>query len=206
MIIFARKLSAFVNPSKRNILLVDNQDSFTFNLVQLFRELNCQVTVSSISEECLYLLPQFNRIVFSPGPGLPVDFPVMTEILKRINEHSKILGICLGHQAIAEFFGAKLFRQECVQHGQKKQIIKSRNFPHSCLVNLPDKFIAGLYHSWAVLPASVPDALGISCISEDGIVMGIVHRTLAIEGLQFHPESYMSELGSMIIKNWLHDE
>ena len=133
-----------------NILLIDNRDSFTYNLVQAFEELACFVEVSTDFDRSLQLLSKYRRIVFSPGPGLPDDFPLMFEILRQMDKQTKVLGICLGHQAIARFFGARLFKQSFVQHGQRKRIHNVSENSSSVLSVMPAYFEAGLYHSWAV--------------------------------------------------------
>jgi anthranilate synthase/aminodeoxychorismate synthase-like glutamine amidotransferase len=189
--------------AKRNILLIDNHDSFTYNLVQVFEELGCSVEVGSNPKQITSGLDQFDKIVFSPGPGLPEDFPIMFDILRLANKKTRILGICLGHQAICQFFGGHLFNQGKVQHGQKKRIDNICKDPHSALFNMPPAFFAGLYHSWAIDRETLPKMLSISCISEDNVIMGIYHNVLPIEGIQFHPESFLTETGSRLIKNWL---
>ncbi len=189
--------------SNLNILLIDNRDSFTYNLVQCFEELNCQVTVQSDPDQCMNLLPSYNRIVFSPGPGLPEDFPIMFQILQNKSAICKILGICLGHQAIAQFFGASLYKQQSVQHGRKKLIYNKCMNPRSILYNMPSNFEAGLYHSWAVKTESVPDILSVSCISDEGVIMGLIHNALPIEGIQFHPESFLTNNGLRLLENWI---
>lgn len=200
---FARKLSAFVINANRNILLIDNRDSFTYNLVQAFEELGCFVEVSSEYTRSINSIPKYNHIVFSPGPGLPEDFPIMFDILKVIHRSTKVLGICLGHQAIAQFYGATLFRQAFVQHGQRKRILNLCHNPKSALFKMPKEFEAGLYHSWAVDEQSIPDSISITCMSEDGIIMGVCHNDLPVEGIQFHPESFLTKSGPELLKNWL---
>ncbi len=201
---FAGKLSAFAMSSNLNILLIDNKDSFTFNLVQSFEELHCKITVCADPQDIRKLLPAYQRIVFSPGPGLPEDFPLMFEILSIINPSTKVLGVCLGHQAIATFFGATLFRQNNVQHGKKKQVFNKCTNHKSILYHMPEIFEVGLYHSWAVQADAIPDVLTVSCLSEDGIVMGLYHKDLPVEGIQFHPESFLTPNGSKMLENWLH--
>lgn len=189
--------------ANRKILLVDNKDSFTYNLVQSFEELGCFVEVSSDYNAILHLMANFDRVVFSPGPGLPIDFPVMFEVLKRMKPSVRILGICLGHQAIAEFFGARLFKQEKVQHGQRKRIYNVCKNAHSAMFKMPAEFDAALYHSWAILPGTLPEELQVTCKSIDEVIMGICHKTLPVEGIQFHPESFLTEIGPDLLNNWL---
>lgn len=189
--------------TNRNILLIDNNDSFTYNLVQVFEELGCVVDIFGNALQPIDLLSNYDRIVFSPGPGLPAEFPLMFDILNYAKKETQILGICLGHQAIAQFFGAKLYKQDTVQHGQRKRILNVCEDKRSALYNMPISFEAGLYHSWAVEINSLPNDLSVSCLSEDGIIMGICHTTLPIEGIQFHPESFLTYFGPRLLKNWL---
>ncbi|MBK8449937.1 MAG: aminodeoxychorismate/anthranilate synthase component II [Saprospiraceae bacterium] len=146
------------------ILLIDNKDSFTFNLVHLFESLGCKVTISDSFDLKTDCFLDYRQIVFSPGPGLPEDFPVMSHILKSISKETKVLGVCLGHQSIAQYFGAKLFKQDKVQHGQQKRILKSESCQNTSLQYLPESFNVGVYHSWAVVPESIPKDLLITCV------------------------------------------
>jgi para-aminobenzoate synthetase component 2 len=127
----------------------------------------------------------------------------MFDILRVIDDSKKVLGICLGHQAIAAFYGAQLFRQAFVQHGQRKRILNICNNPKSALFNMPKEFEAGLYHSWAVDANTIGQTLSISCMSEDEIVMGVCHNDLRVEGVQFHPESFLTKSGPDLLNNWL---
>jgi anthranilate synthase/aminodeoxychorismate synthase-like glutamine amidotransferase len=187
----------------RKILLVDNRDSFTYNLVQLLEELNAVVMVSADPKTSLSLSETVSHILFSPGPGLPNEFTVMFEILQSRKKNTKILGICLGHQAIAEFYGASLFKQETVQHGQKKKINNLYKKDTSVISQMPSKFNVGLYHSWAVDENSIPESLEITCKTEEGVIMGLIHNEYPVEGIQFHPESFLTANGAHILKSWL---
>ncbi len=189
--------------SKAEILLIDNRDSFTHNLVHVLKSIGAQVWIQDACKVLEYEPVNFKNILFSPGPGLPKDFPLMFEILQQFQPTQAILGICLGHQAIAQFFGAELFQMEEVQHGQQKTVFKTQITGKSILNTLPESFEVGLYHSWAVNRYTLPDCLQISCISDEDIIMGITHQKLNIEGLQFHPESFMTKLGIQLLHNWI---
>lgn len=186
-----------------NLLLIDNKDSFTYNLLHLFESVGCKVKVSNSKSGIDESFRAYSHIVFSPGPGVPDDFPQMAYVLKYAPTDTKILGVCLGHQAIANYFGAKLYQMENIHHGQKAAIQNFHNDIKSCIFDLPDVFYAGIYHSWAVQPESLPKHLLVTCQSESGIIMGVKHQQLPIEGIQFHPESFLTEFGTKIIKNWI---
>lgn len=201
--IFVRKLLAFIVYSNKEILLLDNRDSFTYNLVHLLKSLHA---VPKILDSLKYIdneVVKFEKILFSPGPGIPDHFPAMKSILSNYQSNQSILGICLGHQAIAEFYGAKLFKQDVVQHGQVKQVINKATHLNSIISTMPAVFDVGLYHSWAIDEKSLPDSLHVTCVSEDQIIMGIKHKTFNIEGIQFHPESFLTKLGKELLENWL---
>jgi len=201
--IFVRKLLAFIVYSNKEILLIDNRDSFTYNLVHLLKTLQVNPWIVDSVESIDNEVVKFQKILFSPGPGVPDQFPAMKSILSNYQNNQSILGICLGHQAIAEFYGATLFRQSQVQHGQIKKVFKNGNQINSILSTMPQVFEVGLYHSWAILAESVPAELQITCMSEDQIIMGIKHKTFNIEGIQFHPESFLTKYGKELMINWL---
>jgi len=185
------------------ILLIDNHDSFTFNLVHLLRSFN-GIEVDVIPVDALQLedVAPYSKILFSPGPGLPSDRPLMREIILRYAPEKPILGVCLGHQAIACAFGAELVQVTPVYHGVTAKVkILNRNC--RLLNGLNDGFDAGLYHSWAVSETHFPSNLEVTAISEKGIIMALQHRKYDIHGVQFHPESIMTPEGKNIISNWL---
>lgn len=190
---------------QKNILVVDNFDSFTYNLVEMIREISCSIDIYNPNQ--IYFsfdkLNKYDYVIISPGPGLPLETQYLLNVIERlVYLQIPILGICLGHQAIAMHFGAKLFRREYPLHGQliNIQVIE----PSSKLFqNMPEIFQVGLYHSWAVLPSSLPNFLRITAISSEGIVMAFEHIIRPIYGVQFHPESYMTTLGVNIIYNFL---
>ena len=186
------------------ILLLDNNDSFTYNLAELLRnndKVTFNITTASSLEEVKVSF--FDKIIFSPGPGIPEEHPALSEILKHYGKTKSILGVCLGHQAIAQYFGARLFNMEKVRHGEIINIHVVHPV-HKLFTGLPAKFEAGLYHSWAVESEDFPDCLKITCLSEDGIIMGLAHRKLDICGVQFHPESIMTKEGQKMMDNWIN--
>jgi anthranilate synthase component 2 len=186
------------------ILLIDNYDSFTYNLVHLIKEspllplLDVRRNDAVSTAEAM----SYDAILLSPGPGTPSESGNMPDILKACSGHKSILGICLGHQAIGELFGAKLIYLPEVYHGVSTitKIIDKENI---LFANLPDQFYTCRYHSLAVDRDGLSSEMIISAVDENGIVMAMRHQTLPIYGLQFHPESIMTEYGKQIIENWL---
>lgn len=187
------------------VLIIDNNDSFTFNLAQLVEQAGFGYPeIIKTNHLNLEDISRFDKILISPGPGLPNDFPNIFRLLELYSSCKSILGVCLGHQAIAEFFGAKLFNMNRVYHGVTKRIkiLKTNDY---LFKNIPDGFEGGLYHSWAVSENDFPGALEISSKSDDGIIMSVSHRTFDVNGIQFHPESIMTKFGQKIINNWLEE-
>lgn len=184
------------------ILLVDNHDSFTYNLVDLIQQkIGCNVTV--IKSEAIQIedVATFTHIIFSPGPGIPSEQPAMFEILKKYGHSKKILGICLGMQAIGEYYGAKLYNLPEVIHGQQQDLhLVEKNLLFDQL-NSPIK--VGLYHSWA-LDKELPKSIRLIAVSQNDIVQSIKHDTYNIYGVQFHPESHLTPNGKIIIENFLN--
>lgn len=184
------------------ILIVDNYDSFTYNLAQIVKECsNSEPVILKNDKINLKSVTGYNKILFSPGPGLPKDSPVMDKIIQRFGKSKSILGICLGHQAIGEAFGAQLINLKRVFHGVAKKINLTED--EYIFRKIPHSFEAGLYHSWVVSEKKFPECLKITATSEDGYIMGISHREYDIHGVQFHPESIMTKPGKAIIDNWL---
>jgi anthranilate synthase component 2 len=192
-----------MNNNSDSILLIDNYDSFTYNLVQLIEEAGgTHLDVVKHDKVTLENVKAYTRIVFSPGPDIPSSIPIMHEILATFGPYKKILGVCLGHQAIGEFFGANIFQMPEVVHGIKKQITSANGILFKGQ-SLPIE--VGVYHSWALSEKDFPESLEITARSTDGIIMAIQHREYAIHGIQFHPESYLTERGHQIMKNWLSE-
>lgn len=183
------------------LLLIDNQDSFTYNLVDLLRKLNQPFRVVPSEQVHLDMVQQAQHILISPGPDIPPAYPHLFTILQQVYQQKSILGVCLGHQILCEFFGGKLYNLAQVRHGlqQTIEIIQ----PSLLFQGLPSEFNVGLYHSWAATPVDFPKELIITAQDKQQVVMAMQHRELPIYGVQFHPESFMSEYGVEILRNWL---
>lgn len=185
------------------LLVIDNYDSFTYNLVQYLGELgadmkifrNDEITVDQIENE---LQPE--RILISPGPGTPDSAGITLETIARFSGRLPIFGVCLGHQAIGQHFGGRVSRAPEPVHGKPVEVTHDGK---TIFAGLPEKFNAGRYHSLIVERDSMPDCLEISAESPDALVMGLRHRELPIEGVQFHPESILTEYGKTMLKNFL---
>ncbi len=184
------------------ILVVDNYDSFTYNLVQYLGELGAELTVVRNDAVDLAGILEMSpeRIVISPGPGTPDDAGVSLEIIRRLAGRTPILGVCLGHQAIGQAFGATVSRARRQMHGKTSQI---EHDGRGVFRGLPTPFSATRYHSLAVLADTVPPDIEISARAEDGEVMGLRHRRWPVEGVQFHPESILTEHGKALLRNFL---
>jgi anthranilate synthase component 2 len=187
----------------KKILVLDNYDSFTYNLVHLIGKVSdyplCVFRNDKIS---LDQVNDFDLIVLSPGPGIPSQAGIMPGLIKRYAAVKRILGVCLGHQAIAEAFGGSISNMSEVYHGVAtpvKVIVKDERL----FKNIPDTFMAGRYHSW-IVNNPVPEPLQITAVDEFNQVMGIRHKEFDVRGVQFHPESVLSEFGEELMKNWLH--
>jgi anthranilate synthase/aminodeoxychorismate synthase-like glutamine amidotransferase len=182
------------------ILLIDNYDSFTYNLVHLFQELGAEVEVrrndAVTVEEAEQLGP--SHLVISPGPGRPADAGISVELVRALGPRVPTLGVCLGHQAIVEAFGGEVGHAKALLHG-KASIVEHDG--RGVYAGLPPRFEAGRYHSLAAV--RVPDELEVSARTEDGEVMGVRHRELPVEGVQFHPESVLTPLGHDLGRNFL---
>ena len=184
------------------LLIIDNFDSFTQNLAQMAEEEGAQ-GIEVVREDLLDPADagRFPQILISPGPGLPSDFPRMLEVIRRFGSSRSILGICLGHQAIAEVFGGKLKRMEQVRHGTAVEMHVIAGDP--LFAGLPAHFTVGLYHSWAVDEKQIPADILVTGRSDEGVVMAISHRDFRVKGVQFHPESIMTPQGRRLLRNWL---
>lgn len=185
------------------LLMIDNYDSFTYNLVQYFSELGEEVVVYRNDEITLDKISQLHpeRIVISPGPCTPNEAGVSLAVIKQFSQNIPVLGVCLGHQSIGQAFGGRIIHAKQLMHGKTSPI-----FHHNTGVfrDLPNPFIATRYHSLVVERSTLPDCLEITAWTEDDEIMGIRHKTLAIEGIQFHPESILSEHGHQMLENFLH--
>ncbi len=184
------------------ILVIDNYDSFTYNLVQYLGELGAELEVSrnDAIRECDLDPPRWDRVVISPGPGVPSRAGVTPALVRILGGKVPILGVCLGHQAIGEAFGGRIVRAPVLMHGKTSSI---RHDGRSLFRGLPIPFEATRYHSLIVARESVPACLEISAWTDDGIVMGLRHREQAIEGVQFHPESILTLEGKRLLANFV---
>lgn len=191
-------------PMKR-ILVIDNYDSFVFNIVQLLRELPEEVKFDVVRNDAIDLkhLSEYDGIILSPGPGVPAEAGELRSLIGTCKYTHPLLGVCLGHQAIAESFGATLFNMPVPLHGHRT-VLQITDPGDPLFVSLPTPAIVGRYHSWTVSSYDFPSDLVISSLDEEGHIMSFYHRTLPICGVQFHPESYISNCGRQIMTNWIH--
>lgn len=188
------------------ILLIDNYDSFTFNIVEILRRLQCEhVTVVKNDQISIHDAKKFDKIIISPGPSIPTQSGNIIQIIQGLGPTHSILGICLGHQAIAEAFGAKLKNLPNPFHGfqtKLNQVLNDRVL-NDLSENNAKGITIGLYHSWVVDPFEFPSSLVVTSYSSENHIMSLRHIEFDIHGLQFHPESYMTPLGRKMIENWL---
>ncbi|WP_242918768.1 anthranilate synthase component II [Pontibacter liquoris] len=184
-----------------DVLVIDNYDSFTYNLVHLMLELGTTVTVRRNDKTTLEEVSGYQKIMLSPGPGIPDEAGMLKEIIRTFGPTKSLLGVCLGHQAIGEVYGGKLFNSNEVWHGiaTPVQVISEDEV---LFKNMPQQFSTGRYHSWLVEKA-LPDCLTATAVDEAGNIMALRHRDYDVRGVQFHPESVLTEHGRKIIKNWL---
>ena len=184
------------------VLMIDNYDSFTFNLVQYFGELGADVEVRRNDEitldEVAAMAPE--RIVISPGPCTPSEAGISVPLIQRFAGEVPILGVCLGHQAIGQAFGGRVVRAARVMHGKLSPIVHEGS---GVFGGLPSPFTATRYHSLAIERASLPDALEVTATADDGEIMGVRHRSYPVEGVQFHPEAILTEHGRRLLANFL---
>ena len=184
------------------IVIIDNYDSFTYNLAHLVKSLGPEVTVLRNDRFELPELDAFDRILLSPGPGIPSEAGLLTDVIRTYAGRKPMLGVCLGHQAIGEVFGATLENLSDVFHGVATE---GRQFGTDPLFRgLPERIVMGRYHSWVVSRDGFPDCLEITAVSDEGQIMALRHREYDIRGIQFHPESVLTPDGATLLKNWLN--
>lgn len=185
-----------------NIVIIDNYDSFTYNLSHQLKALGAQVDVVRNDAFQMSRLEPYDKIVLSPGPGIPEEAGLLNDVIRRYAGRKPILGVCLGHQAIAEVFGGRLENLRTVYHGVQTP---THIINHDYLFeHLPETFEAGRYHSWVVSRSGLPDSLEVTAISDDGHIMALRHHTYDVRGIQFHPESILTPEGARILQNWLN--
>lgn len=188
------------------VLMVDNYDSFTYNIVQYFGELGADVTVVRNDEITVDEIQrrldagEVDRLVISPGPCSPAEAGISVAAIQHFAGKLPILGVCLGHQAIGAAFGGKIVRAQALMHGKTSVITTTQE---GVFANLPQQFVVNRYHSLAIERDSLPDCLQVTAWTDDGEIMGVKHKTLDIEGMQYHPESILTEHGHAQLKNFL---
>lgn len=183
------------------IVIIDNYDSFTYNLSHLLKELGAEVEVVRNDKFELKDLEQYDKIVLSPGPGIPSEAGLLLDVIRTYAGRKPILGVCLGHQAIGEVFGASLENLKEVYHGVQTEGTQLGN--DYIFEGLPERVMMGRYHSWVVAKDSVPECLEVTVMSDDGEIMAMRHRQYDIHGIQFHPESVLTPEGKTIVGNFL---
>ncbi len=184
------------------VAIIDNYDSFTYNLNHLIREIGADTTVIRNDQFALGDLQIYDKIVLSPGPGIPREAGLLLDVIRTYAGHKPILGVCLGHQAIGEVFGAKLINLTRVFHGVQTKVHRVASDP--LFQSLPDTFYVGRYHSWVVSNENLPECFEVTALSDEGHIMALQHRTMNIHGIQFHPESILTPEGKTIIYNFIY--
>jgi len=187
----------------KKIAVIDNYDSFTYNLVHYLEDLNTVVAVYRNDEFELDELEKFDKILLSPGPGIPEEAGLLKAVISKYAESKSILGVCLGQQAIGEVFGGVLINLDKVFHGVASKVTKSVT-DEALFDKLPNEFEVGRYHSWVVANKGFPDVLEITSVDESGQIMSLRHKKLDIKGVQFHPESVLTPFGKQILENWVN--
>lgn len=184
------------------LLMIDNYDSFTYNLVQYFGELGEEVVVKRNDEISVAGIEQLrpDRIVISPGPCSPIEAGVSVPVIEKLAGKLPILGVCLGHQSIGQAFGGRIIHAKTLMHGKTSQVTHANV---GLFAGLPSPYRATRYHSLVIERETCPDCLEITAWTDDGEIMGVRHKTLAVEGVQFHPESIMTEHGHALLANFL---
>ena len=188
----------------KRIVIIDNYDSFTYNLSHLVKELGAEVTVYRNDKFQMQQLEDFDKIILSPGPGIPSEAGFLLDVIRNHAGRKPILGVCLGHQAIGEVFGAKLKNLDSVFHG----VATPANIIEDDYIfnGLPQTIEVGRYHSWIVSNESLPESLEITSVSDEGYIMSLRHKDYDIRGIQYHPESVLTPQGKQIINNWLSND
>jgi anthranilate synthase component 2 len=186
-----------------NILIIDNYDSFTYNLLHLVNELGLNCTVWRNDQFNIDDVDAFDQIILSPGPGIPSEAGLLLEVIEKYSPTKSIFGVCLGQQAIAEVFGGKLYNLKQPMHGIATPI-KVTDEKEKLFLGLPQSFKVGRYHSWVVDEKAIPDTLTITAIDEaDNSIMALRHKEYDVRGVQFHPESILTEFGKEMMANWI---
>lgn len=188
------------------ILVIDNYDSFTYNLVHAIKKISGQpVDVFRNDQIALEEIDKYDKIVLSPGPGIPEEAGLLLDIIKAYAPKKSMLGVCLGHQAIGEAFGGKLHNMNRVLHGIATPV-KQTGIKSPLFEGLPESFDVGRYHSWIVQDEQLPECFEVTSYDEDGLVMSMQHKEYDVQSVQFHPESVLTPLGEKMIENWLNSD
>jgi anthranilate synthase component 2 len=191
------------NNNAKQILIIDNYDSFTYNLVHLVNELGLKCEVWRNDKFNIDDVEAFDKIILSPGPGIPSEAGLLLEVIEKYSPSKSIFGVCLGQQAIAEGFGGKLYNLSQPMHGIATPV-KITDPQEELFIGLPQSFKVGRYHSWVVDEKAIPDSLTVTAIDEaDNTVMALRHNQYDVRGVQFHPESVLTEYGKELMQNWL---
>jgi anthranilate synthase component 2 len=186
------------------ILVIDNYDSFTYNLVHAIKKISgLPVDVYRNDEIALEEIDKYDKIVLSPGPGIPEEAGLLLDIITRYAPTKSILGVCLGHQAIGEAFGGRLRNMNRVLHGIATPVLLTHN-KSKLFKDLPDTFDVGRYHSWIVRSEQLPKCFQVTSYDKDGLIMSMQHKKYDVQSVQFHPESVLTPMGEQIIENWLN--
>lgn len=187
------------------ILVFDNYDSFTYNLVHLVQKIvKDKLDVYRNDQIPLEKVKEYDKIILSPGPGIPKEAGLLLELIKEYAATKSVLGVCLGHQAIGEAFGGSLINLSTVYHGVSTPVkIVKHEAKHDLFEGLPDQFEVGRYHSWIVSEENFPKELDITARDENGYIMAMQHKKYDVQGVQFHPESVLTPDGEAILRNWL---
>jgi anthranilate synthase component 2 len=192
-------------PPTTKILVLDNYDSFTYNLLQIIEEIvGEKIDVFRNDEITLEEVDNYDKIILSPGPGIPEESGILIDLIKKYAPSKSIFGVCLGLQAIGEAFGGKLINLSEIFHGVATEV-KILNKNTEIFKNFPETFEAGRYHSWAVSPENFPEELEITAIDKDEMIMALQHKTYDVQAVQFHPESILTPKGREILENFLKD-
>jgi anthranilate synthase component 2 len=181
------------------VFLIDNYDSFTYNLVHILRGLGAELTIKRNDQFEISELEAYDKILISPGPGIPDEAGLIKEVIRTYAGKKPILGVCLGHQAIAEVYGGEIYNMDKVYHGVGTKITVDNDYMFK---DLPAEIVVGRYHSWSVKD-NLPKELEVTAHDENGIVMALKHKKFDVRGVQFHPESILTPRGTELMKNWL---
>lgn len=187
----------------KNILVIDNYDSFTYNLVHYLEDLDCTVTVLRNDEFDIEEVEKYDKILLSPGPGLPSEAGLLKDVIQKYASSKSILGVCLGQQAIGQVFGGSLTNLEKVYHGVASKVTITAT-DETLFNGLENQIEVGRYHSWVISKEDFPEDLEITSIDENGEIMSIRHKLYDVKGVQYHPESVLTPHGKTILENWVN--